>query len=82
MNCQRKENMSTLARDTIMSMKYAKIIECLAEMNNISLDEATEIFYNSETFTLIDEGVADLHCRSDKYLANEIWMEYKNTDLI
>jgi hypothetical protein len=74
--------MSTLARDTIMSMKYAKIIECLAEMNNISLDEATEIFYNSETFTLIDEGVADLHCRSDKYLANEIWMEYKNTDLI
>jgi hypothetical protein len=63
-------------------MKYAKIIECLAEMNNISLDEATEIFYNSETFTLIDEGVADLHCRSDKYLANEIWMEYKNTDLI
>jgi hypothetical protein len=25
---------------------------------------------------LIDEGVADLHCRSDKYLANEIWAEY------
>lgn len=22
-----------------------------------------------------EEGVADLHCRSDKYLAEEIWRE-------
>jgi hypothetical protein len=48
-------------------------------MNNISLEDATEIFYNSETFTLIDDGVADLHCRSDKYLANEIWAEYQES---
>jgi hypothetical protein len=68
--------MTELSKDTIASMKYANIIECLSEMNNISLEDATEIFYNSETFTLIDEGVADLHCRSDKYLANEIWAEY------
>lgn len=25
---------------------------------------------------LIDEGIADLHCRSDKYLATEIWNDY------
>jgi hypothetical protein len=68
--------MKELAKDTLASMKYANIIQCISEMNNISLEEATEIFYNSETFTLIDEGVADLHCRSDKYLANEIWAEY------
>jgi hypothetical protein len=68
--------MKELAKDTIASMKYANIIQCLSEMNNISLEDATEIFYNSETFILIDEGVADLHCRSDKYLANEIWAEY------
>jgi hypothetical protein len=68
--------MKELAKDTLASMKYANIIQCLSEMNNISLEDATEIFYNSETFTLIDEGVADLHCRSDKYLANEIWAEY------
>jgi hypothetical protein len=68
--------MKDLAKDTLASMKYANIIQCISEMNNISLEEATEIFYNSETFTLIDEGVADLHCRSDKYLANEIWAEY------
>jgi hypothetical protein len=68
--------MKDLAKDTLASMKYANIIQCISEMNNISLEDATEIFYNSETFTLIDEGVADLHCRSDKYLANEIWAEY------
>jgi hypothetical protein len=68
--------MKDLAKDTLASMKYANIIQCLSEMKNISLEDATEIFYNSETFTLIDEGVADLHCRSDKYLANEIWAEY------
>jgi hypothetical protein len=68
--------MTDLTKDTLASMKYTNIIQCLSEMNNISLEDATEIFYNSETFTLIDEGVADLHCRSDKYLANEIWAEY------
>ena len=25
--------------------------------------------------TLHEDGVADLHCRSDKYLAEEIWRE-------
>ena len=43
----------------------------------ISLQNATDIYYESETADLIDDGVADLHCRSDKYLATEIWAEYK-----
>lgn len=42
----------------------------------ISLQEATDIYYESETADLIDDGVADLHCRSDKYLATEVWAEY------
>jgi hypothetical protein len=68
--------MNGLSKQILQSMKHASIIECLAEMKHLSLEEAMEIFYNSETFTLIDEGVADLHCRSDKYLAEEIWLEY------
>jgi hypothetical protein len=28
---------------------------------------------------MIEEGVADLHCRSDKYLAEEIWKEHQET---
>lgn len=44
-------------------------------MHNISLEKAMDMFYKSETFTLIEDGVADLHCRSDKYLAEEVWRE-------
>ena len=36
-----------------------------------------DIYYNSETADMIEEGVADLHCRSDKYLAEEIWREHQ-----
>lgn len=44
-------------------------------MHNVSLEEAMDIFYNSPLLPLLEEGVADLHCRSDKYLAEEIWRE-------
>jgi hypothetical protein len=35
-----------------------------------------DIFYNSPLLPLIEEGTADLHCRSDHYLAEEIWQEH------
>ena len=57
--------------------KCAAIISSMSEMYHISLEEATDIYYNSETSTLIDEGVADLHCRSERYLASLGWDEYK-----
>ncbi|MBO7144722.1 MAG: DUF3791 domain-containing protein [Salinivirgaceae bacterium] len=64
------------ANETILEMKYARIIKAMADMRNITLEEAMDIFYNSQTFNLINDGVADLHCRSDLYLAEEILMEY------
>lgn len=48
-------------------------------MFNVPLDKATDIYYNSETANLIEDGVADLHCRSDKYLAGEIWREFQES---
>lgn len=59
----------------ILDMKYARIIEILAEHLNITLEEAMDLFYNSPVFELIDNGVADMHCRSDQYLADEIIKE-------
>ena len=61
-----------------MDMKYARIIEILAQRLHITHEEAMDIFYNSPAFELIDKGVADLHCRSDQYLADEIIKEAKN----
>lgn len=63
-------------RQPIMDAKYARIISCISEMYHITLEEAMDLFYRSDTATLIDEGVADLQCRSDKYLASEIWRDY------
>lgn len=61
--------------------KNAMIIENISEMFGMSVQEATDIFYNSETSELIEEGIADLHCRSEKYLATLVWEEYKESSL-
>ena len=69
-----------MSEETIQVMKSekcARIIISISEMFGVSLKEATDIYYSSETANLIEEGVADLHCRSDKYLAEEIWNEYQ-----
>ena len=63
------------ANRIILDMKYARIIEILAQRMNITLEEAMDFFYNSPVFELIDKGVADMHCRSDQYLADEIIKE-------
>ena len=60
----------------ILEAKYARIIEAMSQQHEVSLEEAMDIFYNSPLLPLIEEGVADLHCRSDHYLAEEIWLEY------
>ena len=59
----------------ILEAKYARVINCISEMHSVSIEEAMDIFYNSPLLPLIEEGVADLHCRSDQYLAEEIWRE-------
>lgn len=59
----------------ILEAKFARIIYEISEMYNVSLDDAMDMFYNSETIQLMEEGVADLHCRSEKYLAEEVWRE-------
>ncbi|MDE6682190.1 MAG: DUF3791 domain-containing protein [Muribaculaceae bacterium] len=52
------------------------MILSLCELYGLSLEKATDIYYNSNTSEMIEEGVADLHCRSDKYLATLVWEEY------
>ncbi len=68
--------MSEESKQIIRSAQCARIIGCISEMYGVSLNDATDIYYGSETANLIEEGVADLHCRSDKYLAEEVWNEY------
>ena len=64
----------------IKSARCARVIQMLSTMYGISLSEATDMYYNSETSNMIEEGVADLHCRSEKYLSEEIWKEVHETN--
>lgn len=70
--------MNDETKQIMRSAKCARIITCISNMHNISLNEATDVFYNSDTANMIEEGIADLQCRSDKYLAEEIWDEYQS----
>ena len=40
-----------------------------------ALLNANNSYADIQVFDFGEEGIADLHCRSDKYLAEEIWRE-------
>ncbi len=63
------------ANKTILQMKYARIVALFAERSGMALEDALAFFYDSDTYQLVSEGVADLHCRSDEYLADELLLE-------
>ena len=63
------------ANETLLQMKYARIIEQIAADLGVSNADAMDRFYNSCTFQLISQGIADLHCRSEHYLAEEVERE-------
>ncbi len=68
-------NASEKSRQIILDRKIARLIAVYSEQYGTTLEEAAELYYNSVTSHLIEERVADLHCRSDKYLAEELWLE-------
>ena len=60
----------------ILQMKYARIVRLFAEKANLSYELALGKFYDSKTFYLISNGIADMHCFSDEYLSDELLLEY------
>ena len=53
-----------------------RVIECFAKQQGLSLDEALGLFYHSEVYQLMRDGVSDMHCMSELYLAEELRLEY------
>lgn len=66
-----------MANPILLQKKYARVIESFAKQQGISLDEALDLFYRSEVYQLMREGVSDMHCMSDLYLAEELRLEYE-----
>lgn len=65
------------ANPVLLQKKYTRIIELFSKKEGISLNNALDFFYRSKLYPLISEGVSDLHCMSDEYLAEELISEYK-----
>lgn len=63
------------ANPILLQRKYARIVKLFAEKTGQTYEQALDFFYDSKTFELISEGVADMHCLSDDYLAEELMME-------
>lgn len=68
--------MSDVVNLVLRGDKCAAIIISMSELFGLTITEAADIYYQSETAQLIEEKVADLHCRSEKYLATLVWEEY------
>lgn len=65
------------ANPTILRMKYGRIVERFAVLSNLPLENALTFFYESKTYELISQGISDMHCLSDYYLADELMIEYR-----
>lgn len=61
------------ANKTLLQLKYRDVVIAFATLKSISLREALDVFYKSEIYLEMREGLGDMHCRSDKYLAEELF---------
>jgi hypothetical protein len=65
-------------RDRMEIEKYAMLsesIKAFVKRAHISLRKSLDLFYKSELYTEISEGISDMHCRSGEYLAEELSRE-------
>lgn len=71
------------ANPILLQMKYARIVACFAQMTDLALDKALDFFYHSELYQIVKDGVSDMHCMSDAYLAEDLKEEYmkKNSEI-
>ncbi len=64
-----------IANRTLVGHKCAGVIKAYAELADITLRQAFDTFYRSRLYKEITTGIADMHCRSDGYLAEELLYE-------
>ncbi len=64
-----------LINETLLQMKFARIVSLLAKTLDISQVRALDIFYNSDTYKHLSNLEFHLHNRSDAYLVDEVMLE-------
>ena len=68
-------NENPLINETLLQIKYARVISLLAKRLGITEDRALELFYTSNTYSYLSQKMYRLHNMSDSYLVDEIMLE-------
>ena len=66
-----------IANQTLLQIKYARIITAFAKEAKIPATQALDFFYHSTEYRLMREGVGDLHCMTDEYIVDDLMKEYQ-----
>lgn len=64
------------ANPILLQKKYVRVIKLFSQQSSLTLREALTFFYHSNTYYLMSNGIADMHARSDKYLAEDSMTEF------
>lgn len=64
------------ANRVLLQFLYKKIILRFSELTGKTIEESLEYFYKSQTYKLISQGIADMHCKGVRYLTDELMIEY------
>lgn len=64
-----------LINETLLQMKYARVISLLAKRLNFPEENAMAIFYNSKTYSYLNDSRNGLQNLSDAFLVDEILQE-------
>ena len=75
---EKNKNPTMTANPILLQKKYARVIECFAKQQGLSLDEALGLFYHSEVHQLMRDGVSDMHCMSDLYCGKKTFNSLAN----
>ena len=67
------------AHPVLLQKKYARVVSLFAQRTEMDLSEALDVFYHSVTYQILRSGETGLHCMSDEYLADELLLEWKET---
>ena len=73
-------NGNPLINETLLQMKYARVISLLAQRLGISDENAMAIFYNSKTYSNLNDLRNGLHNMIDPFLVDEIIQESSAPD--
>ncbi|MBQ9465447.1 MAG: DUF3791 domain-containing protein [Muribaculaceae bacterium] len=71
-------NDNPLVNETLLRMKYARVVSLLADTLGVTDDRALELFYTSDVYTYLNKRMFHLHNMSDAYIVDEIMLELQN----